>query len=280
MFTKVLKYDFLFSKTAFLVMAALMLGIAIVVKLASLVMAPQAFEWIFGIIAILTLAITVLAICAHVVQFFYKNFFSDAGYLMLTLPVSRGKLLASKMIVSFTWLLFMLVVGFFALFIFAWAQDPNVTISTFSAAFDLINLMIYINVILIALFIQSVLFLAVALSHSVFGRWQMPSLVSGIVVFMYVGAALISGSLLAARGSEWVIRTYVTNIYDNYGEIIGSNSWNNSEFARETGLRIGRIALGDSGAFIDIFLWGMLLGMTALVVFAVYFLLKHKASLE
>lgn len=46
------------------------------------------------------------------IQRFYKNLMSDEGYLMFTLPVKPGLLISSKLVVSFIWNLFsVLIVG-------------------------------------------------------------------------------------------------------------------------------------------------------------------------
>jgi len=279
MFTKILKYDFMFSRAIFFGMAAVMLGVAASVKISSLFLGATAFDWLFGIAGMITIVMAVVGTASQFVLFFYKNFFDNPGYLMLTLPVSRGRLLASKIITSFVWLLFMLTVGLITIFIFALAQDPDLAPMDFFNAFNLIDIMTFVNIVFVTFFIQIVLFLAVALSHSTFGRRQMSSLIAGIIAFVYAGAALGGGAALTARRSEWVTRQYIENIYDEYGYIIGSHGWSHFGVVRDTGLRIGRIAIGETGAYIDIFFYGMILGMTALAIFTIYFLLKGKASL-
>ena len=44
-----------------------------------------------------------------VMQRYYKNFFSDEGYLTFTLPVKTGHLLGSKVISAVLWMLFVLL---------------------------------------------------------------------------------------------------------------------------------------------------------------------------
>lgn len=60
---------------------------------------------IIDVVAALTLVVMVLALTAFVILSaiitygrFYKNFFTDEGYLTFTLPVTRGQLLSSKLI--------------------------------------------------------------------------------------------------------------------------------------------------------------------------------------
>jgi len=283
MFTKLLKYDFMFSKTAFFALAALMLGSAILIKLVSLVATQQAFEWMFGITGIVVLVIVILATGTQVLTFFHKNFFDDAGYLMLTLPVTRGKLLASKIVVSMAWLVFMMIVGFFALFFFAWAADPDGAPAGFFAAFEMHYLITYFQIAISVLLVTVVVFLAITLSNSVFGRMRVPWFVAGIVAVVFNGVALFAGSFLIQRRSEFIAIHHIRHIYDDYGFVVGTyqdlSFGRFGEIYRETGLRIGRIPIGDTGAFIDIYLWGMILGMTALAVVATYFLLKKKVSL-
>lgn len=53
-----------------------------------------------------------------VIMRFYKNLLGDEGYLMHTLPVKTGELIASKLIISFVWFVFAGIAGFLAILAF------------------------------------------------------------------------------------------------------------------------------------------------------------------
>ncbi len=108
MFGKVLKYDFKYIARFWWIIAASVLGLSVVASLdlrfiienenttsipITLMMIAGVFFLFISIIAIFgSLIVTQVFIYIR----FYKNFFTDEGYLTFTLPVSRKKLLLSK----------------------------------------------------------------------------------------------------------------------------------------------------------------------------------------
>ncbi|MDF2988176.1 MAG: putative transporter, peremase protein [Eubacterium sp.] len=104
MLSKLLKYEFRdTSRTIplFYLITLIFAGIVLSAK-------KVGIEWftITSSLLLLLLGIAVAIITlAVVVMRFYKNFYSNEGYLMFTLPVKPHVLLASKFLVSFTWLI-------------------------------------------------------------------------------------------------------------------------------------------------------------------------------
>lgn len=74
---------------------------------------PAVISMMLYIIAVV--AIFVIAMVATV-QRFYKNFMTDEGYLMFTLPVSQDGLILSKLIVATIWNIFSILIAMFSLF--------------------------------------------------------------------------------------------------------------------------------------------------------------------
>jgi len=69
---------------------------------------------ILFVVAFITLVILTVV---FMIYRFYKNFFTDQGYLMLTLPTTPSVLVLSKLLNSMVWFLFSLVIALGSIFI-------------------------------------------------------------------------------------------------------------------------------------------------------------------
>ncbi len=85
---------------------------------------PQTFVRIIKVLSSLISTLYILAFIAliiltlfYIIYRFYKNFYTDEGYLMLTLPVRPASLITSKLFNSWIWILFSLIIAFLSLFI-------------------------------------------------------------------------------------------------------------------------------------------------------------------
>ncbi len=126
MFGKLLKYDFKSIGRFFWIIEATMLGLSlvatVVLRIVILGFLPENEETLLPILAIFGVLFLWLYLVALILSFagidimllvrFYKNFFTDEGYLTFTLPVTRRQLFFSKFI---TGMLFILLHG--ALFV-------------------------------------------------------------------------------------------------------------------------------------------------------------------
>lgn len=80
---------------------------------------------------IAVIAIFVIAMVATI-QRFYKNFMTDEGYLMFTLPVTQDGLILSKLIVATVWNIFSVVIAMFSmLFLVADGDLWNALLNSF-----------------------------------------------------------------------------------------------------------------------------------------------------
>lgn len=78
-----------------------------------------AFVLLFYSIALIVISfVTVLYTALR----FYKNIYSDEGYLMHTLPVTQKSLIFSKLIVSYAWTIITGLVIIFSIFVLLWAM--------------------------------------------------------------------------------------------------------------------------------------------------------------
>lgn len=102
---------------------------------------------IFSVLSIMAYILGLFAICVatfiYIIMRFYKNLFSNEGYLMHTLPVNSWQLLSSKVIVSFVWqLLEVLLIGF-SIFCILACQESFDAVSNFLNAYGGFDAFIY-----------------------------------------------------------------------------------------------------------------------------------------
>ena len=156
MFGKLLKYDMQAIGRSFWIIAASMLAASVVggaslrlaiefssdVAILNLIPVGAIFLFILCFAAlILSMAVTEILLIAR----FYKNLFTDEGYLTFTLPVTRRQILFSKFVNALIWLsihALLLVAGMALLFtIGTLGVDPNAspffsfTVTDFDVAF-------------------------------------------------------------------------------------------------------------------------------------------------
>ena len=113
MFKKLLKYDMKSVSAIWCVAALSVIALSLVGSFSLRFFSANANEpdlVIFNLLAMLFFIISLVGISAlSIITFvlifwrFYKNFFTDEGYLTFTLPVSRKKLLLSKTANAFIW---------------------------------------------------------------------------------------------------------------------------------------------------------------------------------
>lgn len=113
MFKKIIKHDFLPIFKIWWIIAASVLGASFVGAFALRVFAENVTKENFHFISVICMlvgtfsvigvisSISVTSLLAH--YRFYKNFYTDEGYLTFTLPVSRKSLLFSKTLNTFIW---------------------------------------------------------------------------------------------------------------------------------------------------------------------------------
>jgi len=281
MFIKTLKHDFKFSRMEFLLMGGGLVGLAVILWLFSLFTSDGMsygglnFTGPISIVSLVVLIVVVLSAAFQIQNFFNQSFFGDAGYLMLTLPTSRGKQLLSKIVVSMVWFNFLLIAGFTALFIINYAIEGTNPLTGF---FELYVLFIWFEINVFVFAILAALFLAITLANSIIGSLKIPGAVAGLATIGLSAFAIRFGVMLHARHREFIHVIEESTFYDEAGNIITS-SFGYIRIQVERGIRIGRIPIGET-AFFDIYLWGMVLGVALLALFATYYLLKKRVSLS
>ena len=288
MFIRTLKYDFLFSKAAFLAMAGVIVALSLILRVTGLVDVGATGEitGIAGLIFVVAVLVVGLAAVLQIFQFYYKNFFDDTGYLMLTLPVKRLTLLVSKLVVSVVWFNFMLLSSVAVALILTYTPIPELgwDVRSLLNAINLANFIAVVEINIMALFLVVTLFFAVTLAFSVIGHWNVHGIVSVVAGLLYAGLFFWMHATLGQRHREWttVEREWITSIFNEYGEKIGEQVTHGSSTFQTSiiGTNIGRIPIGDAGAYLDIYRLGGSLVMCVLAFFATYYLLNRRASLR
>jgi len=196
MFIKQLKNDLLFSRDAFFGMGALLLGVALIIRIADanfdIIESIPFLEVMIFLILGVSITTVVFASIYQLFTFYRRNFFGNSGYLMLTLPVSRGVQLASKLIVSLIWINFMLLVGIAMVWIITFnvgTPEQEFVVVSFASygarlAFELIIAFVVMN--LFFLLIMATTYLGITLANSTIGRWRIHGIAAGIVSILYL----------------------------------------------------------------------------------------------
>jgi len=288
MFIKTLKYDFVFSRDTFFSMAAVIVALATVLRLTVLTPQPAGVDNnIMGTVFVVVIMLCGVLTVVQLMQFFHKNFFDDTGYLMFTLPQKRFPLFASKVVVSFVWLNFMLLSAISSVSILSASRfslrgiidaiDPRNT----RAMLDIIGLL---DFILIAMFAILMLFFVIALANSSLWRRRVNGLVSVAVGILYVWLYFWVYVLIGRRHTGLVLNeeSWPIRQYNALGEYIGTECFYHTMYMRHqvVGLNVGRIPIANNGLlFFDIYRWGAGFVLCALAFFATYYLLKRRVSI-
>lgn len=121
MLGKLIKYEFKGTARLYLPFFALLILLTVVNRLSlqfglgnsEFLEIPAVISMMLYIVAVV--AVFVIAMVATI-QRFYKNFMTDEGYLMFTLPVSQDGLILSKLIVATIWNIFSVLIAMVSLF--------------------------------------------------------------------------------------------------------------------------------------------------------------------
>jgi len=282
MFIKQLKYDFLFSAKTFLALFAGMVVLSVVVRLAGVMPNSSYFPIEMIRMMLLILGATAIAIGSYfeILRLYYRNFFGAEGYLMLTLPVSRASLLASKFIVSFVWFCFMMLT--LPIIIFVVEPPHNGVLNAIGDVLSNPNFYIMaVEIGTLALALISFLFLTITLANSVVLGKKIHGIAAGIMsailhVLFFLPWGMLPGRFMEVQFVEWVSQSgHITSFYGRMPLL---------------GLQYGRIpwgswaveypTFGPNGGYIDIFRMGYALAFAVAATLLIMHLLKKRIALR
>ncbi len=186
MLKKLLKYEYRATYKLYLILYLIVIGLAFINRLIYALdfsnnVVLSVLSGMFTLTIVLSCVGLYFATLIFILFRFYKNLFTDEGYLMFTLPVSALKLIISKIIVGMTWMLGSIVVigGAVAIMLFNTSTLDTIKelwnllgYSVFDLLFggEILQFIIYIvNYIISVLSTICFIYLAVA-----FGQVMMP----------------------------------------------------------------------------------------------------------
>lgn len=149
MLKKLLKYDFKYIFKYWWIAAVTSVVFAVLGGACITVLSSQRdFHDVIRVMATLTMVLVIIsfgafALLTVIMNFarFYKNFFSDEGYLTFTLPAKKGQLLNSKLITSTVSMIatsLVLIIDVILMLVIAYAKEIF-TKEFFEALFDIIK---------------------------------------------------------------------------------------------------------------------------------------------
>ena len=278
MFFKLLKHDFTFSARAFLVLAVILLGLSAILRFTLPVFTQVDSNELRQLVELTMMLMIVgigIASITQIFQFFNKNFFSESGYLMLTLPTGRFRLLISKIIVSFVWFNFMLAAAAVSISLM-WntASGLHRSAGVFSGiGAEQIRTFAELNTI--AFFAITLLFFCMTFARSTFAGRRIHGIVAGVVGFVYGWLYFWIYAMLGRRSMEFVQQEFVHP--DGHVSVWSANM-------PQAGLVYGRIQIYELNSgliiYIDIFQIALSLAMGGAAIAATYYLLKRRTSLK
>ena len=165
MFLRLLKQDLRATARVMIVLYAVVLVLSGATRVMTSFMDQNVGGLLVVVFARLLVILFAVAVAACVVMTFvlmiirfYKNFLTDEGYLMFTLPVTKGQLIWSKLLVSLVWAFASGVVGVLVVFILTVGTDAQDILFSFGWLKELFSeFSTGENVMLVALFVVLVL---------------------------------------------------------------------------------------------------------------------------
>ncbi|MCL2378085.1 MAG: hypothetical protein FWC77_03060 [Defluviitaleaceae bacterium] len=296
MFIKTVKYDLLFSKTVFLSMAGIIIALAAILRQATTqyqtthIYTTDTGELVHAvtdatsggamILGMVMMAVAVISVL-QVMIFFQKSFFDDTGYMMLTLPVKRFTILASKLAVAMVWLNFMLLAAAISVVIVDPVSHTTFHFMGLSRDISFQNLVALIEVNIIGASVILLLFFVIVLAHSRIWVFRVGSFAAAVVGVLLGWGIFILHNTIGMRHFE---------------EVADQMRWENPAFAApdvfiETqitymirtferpiiGVDVGRIPVGDG--YLDIYLFGISVITCVLAFWAAIYLLKKRVNI-
>ena len=289
MLLKLMKHDFKYSaKTLFalsaivVILSAIFVFTSYMVIFHSFVYAQQPESYYFSKFAhyftLLLLVVVAVVTIIHIAYFYRKSMFGRFGYLALTMPVSRGSLLASKLAVSFIWFSIYAVLITLTMVVTSYIVWPDYNFSFlalrglgFGSVFAE-SLITWANHAAYAFVAIALVFFCITLSHTVLANVHLRGIISGAIGLLSAGLYIIGTIALANRSMVELQRVFAE-----------------PRNLPLVGLQYGRIVIDstliiDRGMwyyyiYIDIFFLAFTLAIAAIAIAATHYLLKRRVSI-
>ncbi|MCL2375954.1 MAG: hypothetical protein FWC76_01025 [Defluviitaleaceae bacterium] len=289
MLFKLMKYDFVYSARLFFALGTIAIALAFILggvdglyqgyrimfagQEQSIIFTPN--STFMQMLSIVLIPVGVAAII-HIAQFYHKSMFGKAGHLAMTMPVSRGTVLLSKITVSFAWVLYVIAVAM-AMVAVTHIISPYLSLTLFFTFIDIGTIAFIVHTAIVALAAIPLLFFCITLSNSVFIGVRLNGIIAGFIGFLYAGIYAYLADRLTMRFTPAIDAMIM-----NPGTI-----WEQHTIVRVPlmGLQYGRIVIGQRpwgghDVYIDIFFIALTLAIAAIAAAATHSLLKKRVSLQ
>lgn len=273
MFIKHLKHDLVFGRAMFFTLGICIILAAVAGRIVFHVMEDKyAARSIINVNAILGIGLVMGFVAVHFSQFIEKSMFGDSGYLALTLPITRLRLIFSKLLATWVWFNFVLAAVFVAIIILEGTQlyDPFADVILPRVSADMIAY--YLNMFFMFFFCINLLLFGLTLHNSVFGRWKVPGFIAACLSLGTVIGYSYTAIRLLNRSRE-IVEVQAVAIVGGEAQII-----TRSAGQKAMGIGVGRLEM--FGSYLDIYLAAIGLALGLLAFFGTLYLLKKRVSLQ
>jgi len=275
MLFKLIKHDFRYSAKLFFALGAIAIALAFIVGSGTTV-SDSLHIMLLSNFVLFPIAVAAII---HIAQFYRKSMFGAVGHLSLTTPVSRSSLLISKVVVSFVWFLYTVLIGIAGSTIVSLLSNLRRAMGVFWVFRSLLApnmIVIGVNIITLAFAAICLLFFCITLSHSVFKGARLSGIITGIIGVIY---AAIYGWVANMLSSRFTI--IEDRVFTNWN----GSTWTGQNWHTPlTGFRYGRMVIGETFSGIEIYLDTWFLAFTlvaaAIAIIATHSLLKSRVSLS
>lgn len=220
MLSKLIKYDIRSTWRDFAgIYMSILLGVIIVPLLFNNV-SYQLVNMAAGFMAFGIVVAVIVVMITNLFKIFNTNVFSRQGYLTMTLPVTSGQIVISKLIVSSMWIVLTGLVSVIGLFIFAMIITPATIPQLAEGLQKLFNLLdghgiLTIILLILAMIVSTIkevakLFLACSIAHlKQLNRFRVPVGILSYFVFSWIEAAIAQvittvAGLISSHGAEMI----------------------------------------------------------------------------
>jgi len=271
MLFKQIKYDLLYSRRAFILLGAYLLLVPVIIRI-WLFATGLAHDERLAFLLLISAGLVGGVIIVQMHKFFYEGLFGSFGYLSLTLPISRGRLMLSKLLTIGIWIHF---IGAIATMVLLSYQTMEIILMVGVLETAAIVLSAYVHSLFVAFFVVSIFFLSTVLAHSSFGKLYVPGIINVVAMGSLIVGYIVAVARLVSRqfGDVTVVRYH--SVVQHTGDTLLVPRY--STVSRPIiNLSVGRLPL--PGTYIDLYIVALSLVAGALALFAAYRLLKNRIS--
>jgi len=179
MLLKQLRYDLEFSRFAFLLLGGILVSLAVLARVTAF-MFSSSYGIRASVVAVIGVGVTIGVVVVQINKFFHSSLFGRFGYLALTLPITRGQLILSKLLAVGIWFNFFMAVNAVIVLVLAGGHS---LLNTGRLA---VYFTTYVHSAAVVFSLASVFLLNATLAHSTFGKMRVPGIVNTVATLVLI----------------------------------------------------------------------------------------------